>query len=146
MIIDPLRYVESFAEAGADILTVHHETVKDTVQAVEIIRSLGVKAGVSISPETPAAVLRDVVNIADLILIMTVHPGFAGQTFIEECCSKIAEVKAMAKGRDIIIQVDGGINPNTARIAKAYGANCLVAGSAVFGSKDYASAILGIRR
>jgi ribulose-phosphate 3-epimerase len=77
---------------------------------------------------------------------MTVHPGFAGQKFIEGCCSKIAEVKAMAKDRDIIIQVDGGINSNTARIAKAHGANCLVAGSSIFGSKDYALAILGIRR
>lgn len=146
MIVDPMRYAESFIKAGADILTVHYETVKDAVKAVEIIKSFGVKAGVSISPETSAAVLRDVVNVADLILIMTVHPGFSGQKFMEECCSKISEVKAMAKGRDIIIQVDGGINPDTAKIAKAHGANCLVAGSAVFGSKDYAAAILNIRR
>lgn len=145
MIMDPLRYVPSFCKAGADILTVHYETIRSVEDAVSGIHGHGVQAGIAISPDTPAEVLKDAVRLADMILVMTVHPGFGGQKFMAECLKKVTEVRAMAQGRTLRVQVDGGVNAQTARDAVAAGADCLVAGSAIFKAGDWTAAIASIR-
>jgi len=145
MIKDPDKYVEAFAKAGSDIITFHVEACKDPKSLVKKIKSYGIKAGVSIKPKTGVDVLNDVIDDADLILVMTVEPGFGGQSFIKEMLPKIKDIKSRYKG---YIEVDGGINRDTAGLALEAGANVLVAGSAVFGKGDYKDAIneLRIRR
>jgi ribulose-phosphate 3-epimerase len=129
-------FIEAFAEAGSDIITVHAEAGPHLDRTLQLIRSLGKKAGVSLNPSTPEGVLEYVLDKLDLILVMTVNPGFGGQAFIPEMAGKIARIKDMVGGRDIHIQVDGGISEKTAGIVTAAGADVLVAGSAVYRNND----------
>ena len=138
-------YLESFAKAGADVITVHAEAGPHLDRSLQAIRAMGKKAGVSLNPSTPASVLRHVLDRLDLILVMTVNPGFGGQAFIPAMLEKIMDVREMVRGRDIDIQVDGGITAaNAADVVRA-GANVLVAVSAVFKGDDYGANIRAIR-
>ena len=138
-------YLEAFAKAGADIITVHAEAGPHLDRTLQVIRTLGKRAGVALNPSTPASVLKHVLDRLDLILVMTVNPGFGGQAFIPAMLEKISEVREMVRGRNIDIGVDGGITAaNAADVARA-GANVLVAGSAVFTGSDYPANIRAIR-
>jgi ribulose-phosphate 3-epimerase len=143
--VDP--YVEAFAQAGADIITVHPEAGPHVHRTLQLIRSLGKKAGVVLNPGTPVDALDNLMDLADLILIMSVNPGFGGQSFIESQLKKLeaAAEKIAKSGRDIFLEVDGGITPETAKRATAAGANVLVAGTAVFKGGDYAANIAALR-
>ncbi len=146
LMIDPVDpYVEAFADAGSDIITVHAEAGKHLDRTLQYIKSLGVKAGVSLNPATPPDVVSYVLDKVDLILVMSVNPGFGGQTFIESQLDKISSLKEMVGSRAIEIEVDGGVNPETAKQCIAAGADVLVAGSAVFGSDDYTGNISALR-
>jgi ribulose-phosphate 3-epimerase len=146
LMISPVdRYLEAFAKAGADIITVHAEAGAHLDRSLQTIRALGKRAGVSLNPATPAHVLKHVLDRLDLVLVMTVNPGFGGQSFIPAMLGKIAEVREMVRGRNIDIEVDGGIGrANAPEVARA-GANVLVAGSAIFRSGDYGAEIRAIR-
>jgi ribulose-phosphate 3-epimerase len=143
--VDP--YIEAFAQAGADIITVHPEAGPHVHRTLQLIRSLGKKAGVVLNPGTPVDALDNLMDLADLILIMSVNPGFGGQSFIESQLKKLeaAAEKIAKSGRDILLEVDGGITPETAKRAIAAGANVLVAGTAVFKGGDYAANIAALR-
>lgn len=141
-------YLTAFAEAGADIITVHAEAGPHLDRSLQAIRALGKKAGVSLNPSTPESVIAYVLDRLDLILLMTVNPGFGGQAFIPAIVEKVKRVKALVGDRPIDIEIDGGVTPETAPLVAAAGANVLVAGSAVFkgGSRDaYAKNIASIR-
>ncbi len=138
-------YLEQFAKAGADIITVHAEAGPHLDRSLQTVRALGKKAGVSLNPATPASVVAHVLDRVDLILVMTVNPGFGGQSFIKAMLPKISEIRDMVRGRAIDIEVDGGITPETAPLVVKAGANALVAGSAVFKGQDYAANIRAIR-
>ena len=142
--VDP--YIEAFAKAGSDVITVHAEAGPHLDRSLQLIRGLGKKAGVSLNPSTPESVLAYVLDRLDLILIMTVNPGFGGQTFIPAMTEKIARVRAMIGNRPINIEVDGGVNPETAALCAKAGADVLVAGNAVFSGGRYAENIAAIRR
>ena len=131
-------YIEAFAKAGADLITVHAEAGPHLHRSLMAIRALGKKAGVSLNPATPASAIGHVLDLLDLVLVMTVNPGFGGQGFIASQTQKIAEIASMTEGRDILIEVDGGIAPETAPLVAEAGAGVLVAGSAIFshGSAD----------
>lgn len=143
MIRDPIRYVEDFADAGADNIIVHAETDGDIVGALERIAELGKSPGISINPDTPVSILEDYLGLVDQILVMTVQPGFGGQKFRENGPEKIASARRMvdASGRRIVISVDGGINRETGRMCVEAGADVLVAGSHLFKQEDMASEI-----
>ena len=149
LMIEPADpYIEAFAEAGADIITVHAEAGAHLDRSLQAIKALGKKAGVSLNPGTPEDAIAYVLHHLDLILLMTVNPGFGGQSFIPAVVDKIRRVKAMAGSRPIDIEVDGGIGPETAALVAGAGANVLVAGSAVFkgGTREtYAANIAAIR-
>ncbi len=134
MITEPIRYIKQFASGGADYITVHYEACKDLKATLDAIKNEGVKVGLSISPDTPASVVAPYVNDCDMILVMSVYPGFGGQKFIQGSVDKIREISSyIAKsGKDIRLEVDGGINLDTAKSVKDAGADTLVAGSAVF--------------
>lgn len=134
MITEPIRYVEAFAKAGADILTIHYEACEDVRASLEKIRECGMKTGLSISPDTPVEVLREFFGEVDMFLIMTVHPGFGGQKLIPETLDKVRELRGMLneRGLETDIQVDGGIYASNIKDALDAGANVIVAGSAVF--------------
>ena len=136
MIEAPERYLEQFAQAGADIITVHIESCPDIHQTVQEVKGLGLKAGVSVNPETPINVLEDVLPELDLVLVMTVNPGFGGQAFIPDMLDKIAHLRTEldSRGLSAELEVDGGINAEVAPKVVAAGARVLVAGSAVFNS------------
>jgi ribulose-phosphate 3-epimerase len=138
-------FLEAFAKAGADLITVHAEAGPHLDRSLQAIRALGKRAGVSICPATPESAIEHVLEKLDLILVMTVNPGFGGQRFIPAMCEKIRRVKAMVGGRPIDIEVDGGINAETTPKVLAAGANVLVAGSAIFGQADYAKAMKALR-
>lgn len=140
MIENPEKYVEAFVKAGADILTFHYEAVQDVKSIVRLIKSYGIKAGMSIKPNTPPDVVEPYLNDLDLILVMTVEPGFGGQKFMQDCADKISYIKEKAS-KDIIIQVDGGINDVTGKICVENGANSLVAGNYIYKSSDISNAI-----
>jgi ribulose-phosphate 3-epimerase len=147
MIENPDRYIPDFAAAGADIIVVHAEASVHLHRSIQLIKSLGKKAGVSLNPATPLNVLEYVLADLDLVLLMTVNPGFGGQSFIEECLPKIQSLRAMLdkRGLEAELEVDGGVKvDNIARIAHA-GADVFVAGSAVFGSSDYAATIKALK-
>lgn len=148
MIEKPERYISDFAKAGADVITVHLEACTHLHRVIYQIKETGAKAGVSINPHTPLNGLEYVLQDIDLILIMSVNPGFGGQSFIPNIVPKIAKLKQMMEegGHRFDIEVDGGINAKTAPEVVRAGANVLVAGSAVFGQKDAAAAIAGIRQ
>ena len=150
LMIEPADpFLKDFADAGADIITVHEEACKHLDRSLQVIRDLGKKAGVSLNPHTSERVLEYVLDRLDMILLMTVNPGFGGQAFIPSVVDKVARVKEMIGDRDIDIQVDGGVDPKTAPLVAAAGANSLVAGSAVFkgGTEDaYRTNIQAIRQ
>jgi ribulose-phosphate 3-epimerase len=141
--VDP--YLEAFAAAGVDRVTVHAEASPHLDRTLQAIGALGMKAGVALNPGTPESMVAYVLDRVDLVLVMTVNPGFAGQSFIGAMVEKVARVKAMIGGRPILIQVDGGITAETAPAVVRAGARALVAGSAVFGRGEYAAAISAIR-
>ena len=147
MIVEPERYVESFARAGADLITVHIEASPHLHRTVQQIRSLGKKASVSLNPHTALDGLTTVLPDLAMVLLMTVNPGFGGQRFIEAVVPKIRDLRAEIDKRhlDVDIEVDGGITPETACVAVQAGANVLVAGAAVFGTPDYRQAISDLR-
>ncbi len=148
MITEPDRYLKDFADAGADILTVHWEACPHLHRSVQRIHGLGLPAGVSINPATPVWLLKDILPDVEMVLIMSVNPGFGGQSFIEQSLEKISELRAMADDRgltDLRIEVDGGVTRDTAPQVLAAGADILVSGSAVFRSGDYAGYISSLR-
>lgn len=138
MIIDPDRYIEAFKKAGADILTVHYEACTHLHRTVQNIKQNGMKAGVSLNPHTPVSVLEDIIGDLDLVLLMSVNPGFGGQSFIENTYNKVEKLKNLIteKNANTIIEIDGGVNLETGKKLIDAGANALVAGSFVFGSSD----------
>ncbi|MGB8313164.1 MAG: ribulose-phosphate 3-epimerase [Aestuariivirga sp.] len=138
-------YLEQFAKAGADIITVHAEAGPHLDRSLQTIRALGKRAGVSLNPATPLSWIAHVLDRVDLVLIMTVNPGFGGQAFIKAMLPKISEVRSMIEGRAIDIEVDGGITVETAPLVVKAGANVLVAGSAIFKGADYAASIRALR-
>ena len=148
MIAEPDRYIDSFAKAGADIIVVHAEATNHLHRTVQLIKSLGKRAGVSLNPATPLQVLDYVLEDLDLVLLMTVNPGFGGQSFIEGCIPKIQALRAIMdrRGSEAELEVDGGVKTdNIARIAHA-GADVFVAGSAVFNSPDYGATISELKK
>ncbi|MEM9219963.1 MAG: ribulose-phosphate 3-epimerase [Cyanobacteria bacterium P01_F01_bin.150] len=147
MIVEPEKYVEAFAKAGSDVISVHAEACPHLHRNLSQIRELGKKAGVVLNPSTPLSVIEYTLELCDLVLIMSVNPGFGGQSFIPEVVPKIRKLRQMCdeRGLDPWIEVDGGLKVhNTWRVLEA-GANAIVAGSAVFKADDYAEAISGIR-
>lgn len=147
MIENPSRYIDEFVEAGADIITIHYEAEKHIDRAIDYIKSKGVKAGVSLNPGTPSIVLKDIIEKLDLVLIMSVNPGFGGQKFIPYSINKIKEVKEMSLNvnKDLLIEVDGGVDRNNSKAIIEAGANVLVAGSAIFGDGKLKENIEAIR-
>ncbi|AGX03810.1 MULTISPECIES: ribulose-phosphate 3-epimerase [Bacillus] len=147
MIENPDQYIEAFAKAGADYITVHAEASRHLHRTIHLIKSYGVKAGVVLNPATPAEALKHIIQDIDMVLLMTVNPGFGGQKFISSVLPKIRQVKEMAaeQGLDLEIEVDGGVNEETAKLCIEAGANVLVAGSAVYNQKDRAKAIAALR-
>lgn len=147
MISEPLRYVGDFADAGADIITFHLESDGDAHETIARIRSHGRRAGISIKPKTPALAVFPYLPLVDMVLVMTVEPGFGGQSFMTDQMSKLAAVRDEARrlGLAVDLQVDGGIDNTTAPIAARNGANVLVAGSALYGRPDYAAAVRELR-
>jgi ribulose-phosphate 3-epimerase len=138
MIVQPENYIEAFAQAGADIITVHQEATPHIHRALQMIKNAGVKAGVVINPGTPLSMIEHVLDLADQVLIMTVNPGFGGQSFIDSALDKIAQLKEWkaTKGYTYDIEVDGGIVPETAQRCKEAGANVFVAGSYIYSSES----------
>ena len=147
MIDNPDKYVEPFANAGADILTFHYEAIFSSQNILDLIKkihSFGIKCGISIKPKTSPEVLIPYLDIVDMVLVMTVEPGFGGQKFMSDCAEKIKFIKQMASEK-LIIQVDGGINEKTGKICKEFGANSLVAGSYIYKSSDIKKAIQSLK-
>lgn len=138
MIVEPEKYIERFAEAGSQLITVHYEAVADPRAALEMIRACGVKAGISIKPGTPVSVLADTMDVTDLVLIMSVEPGFGGQSFIEGSWDKVRELRRMIDtgGYDTLIEIDGGVSASNAGALFEAGCDALVAGSAVFSAPN----------
>jgi ribulose-phosphate 3-epimerase len=148
MIEEPDRYIEAFAKSGADMISVHQEACPHLHRTVHLIKEQGVKAGVVINPATPVSMIEPILPDVDLVLLMTVNPGFGGQTFIKSVLNKIAQVRELldAQGLSHVeVEVDGGINAKTAADVTASGATVLVAGSAIFGAEDRREALLAIR-
>ena len=148
MIVHPEKYVERFARAGADIITVHWEACQDNLKEVlELIKSTGVKCGAVINPDTPVEKIKDVIPLCDMVLVMSVFPGFGGQKFIPTALDKLREIRAIidASGKDIDLEVDGGITAENVRDAVEAGANVIVAGSAVFKAPDRAAMIAKLK-
>ncbi|MED3655455.1 ribulose-phosphate 3-epimerase [Heyndrickxia sporothermodurans] len=147
MIENPDQYIEAFAKAGADIITVHVEACKHLHRTLQLIHSFGVKAGVVINPATPVETIQHVLEDIEMVLLMTVNPGFGGQSFIHSVIPKIEQMKEMVntKGLAIEIEVDGGVNRDTAKLCYDAGANVLVAGSAIFQQNDRTAAINEIK-
>lgn len=142
LMIDPAQvYLEEYAAAGADIITVHAEADKHLDRSLQVIKGLGKKCGVSLNPSTPESALEYVIDQLDLILVMSVNPGFGGQSFLESQLAKISKIKAMLGGRPCDLMVDGGVNSGTIKSVVDAGANAVVAGSAVFKGDDYKATI-----
>ncbi len=151
MLSQPEKYIDAFAKAGADLITVHYEAAESRNAALEManrIHAHGIKAGISIKPKTPAEVLSGVLKEFELVLVMSVEPGFGGQSYMDEVTPKIGELSRMAKleNPDIEIEVDGGIGTENIGVPVAAGANVLVAGSSVFGAEDPRTAVAELRR
>lgn len=148
MIEEPDRYIPAFAKAGADIISVHAEACPHLHRTIQLIKEQGVKAGVVLNPHTPVQQIEHVIKDLDLVLLMTVNPGFGGQSFISSVVPKIRQVKELADQNglsDLLIEVDGGVNKETAAQCTEAGANLLVAGSAIYNEKDRKKAIADIR-
>lgn len=148
MIVSPEKYVKKFAEAGADFVTVHYEACKENLANVlKLIKSCGVKCGLVINPDTPVEKIVNEIPLCDMVLVMSVFPGFGGQSFISDVLVKVSEIRDIIDKNhyNCLIEIDGGINPRTALAAKKVGCDVLVAGSSVFGAKDAAKAISDLR-
>ena len=147
MICEPKKYVKRYAEAGADMITVHLEACEDVKETIDAIHATGKLAGISIKPNTPSQAVYPYLNDVDMVLVMTVEPGYGGQTLIPECLDKVRDIRQEAQklGKTLLIEVDGGINAQTARDAILAGADVLVAGSYVFGATDRRAAIESLR-
>ncbi|MGM0897581.1 MAG: ribulose-phosphate 3-epimerase [Bacillota bacterium] len=148
MIENPDRYIEDFAKAGADYITVHVEACPHLHRTIQLIRSFGVKPGVVLNPHTPIETIQHVLEDIDLVLFMTVNPGFGGQKFIHSVVPKVAQLAALVKekGLPVDIQIDGGINEETIVLCAEAGANVFVAGSAIFGKEDRGQALQAIKK
>ncbi|ESU33090.1 ribulose-phosphate 3-epimerase [Bacillus sp. 17376] len=147
MIENPDQYIEAFAKAGADYITVHAEASRHLHRTIQLIKSTGVKAGVVLNPATPVECLKHIIEDVDMVLLMSVNPGFGGQKFISSVLPKIRQVKELADALNpkLEIEVDGGVNEETAKLCIEAGANVLVAGSAVFNKEDRKAAIASLR-
>ena len=149
MVAEPAKWVPAFKEAGADIVTIHVEADRHAHRTLSLIRSLGMKAGVALNPQTPPSAVEYLLEGCDLVLVMTVNPGFGGQKFIPEAAKKLAVIREMlvSKGLEdrVELEVDGGVNVETAKLCREYGANVLVAGNAVYSSPDPMEAIRLLR-
>jgi ribulose-phosphate 3-epimerase len=147
MIVDADKHIDAFRDAGADRITVHQEACPHLQRTVARIREIGAKPGVAINPATPAATLTEIISDVDLVLVMTVNPGFGGQRFLSSTLKKMREIRSMIKTsrRDIRLEVDGGIDPSTTPLVVAAGADTLVAGTSVFRKPDIARAIADLR-
>ena len=147
MIIDPVRYVDDFVKAGADNITIHHEACSNQIETLQYIKSKGVKAAISIKPKTDPHVLETYIPYIDMILIMSVEPGFGGQSFIPSAIesTRVAYELVKRSGREIDIEVDGGLSAKNVDLVTSVGANVIVAGSAVFGAPDMKAAVADIR-
>lgn len=147
MIVEPERYVEAFARAGANVVSVHAEVSPHLHRTLQAIRAAGARPAVALNPSTPLSALDYVLDDCEMVLVMTVNPGFGGQAYIDACTEKVRRLRAMAdaRGKVLDIEVDGGIKPETAGPVAAAGANVFVAGTAVFGAPDYRRAIGAIR-
>ncbi len=147
MIVEPELYADRFIDAGADILTFHYEACKDSAALLDAIRARGVKAAISIKPKTAAEEIFPLLDKCDMVLVMTVEPGYGGQSFMPDMLPKVKAIReeATRRGLDLDIQVDGGINPETAKLCREAGANVLVAGSSVFKAADRKAAIDALR-
>lgn len=147
MVENPEKYIEDFKKAGADQIVVHAEATKHLHRCIQQIKAGNMKAGVALNPATPLAAVEEILPYVDMVLLMTVNPGFGGQSFIETMVPKVRRLAEMIKERDLAIdiQVDGGINDKTAKLVTAAGANILVAGSYVYGAEDVAQAIASLR-
>ncbi len=148
MIENPGKYVEQFAKAGADLITIHAEACDDILSTINKVKDLGCKVGVSINPETSLDVIKEIIQNVDLVLIMSVHPGFGGQSFIEDVLPKIKKTRDIISkiDKEIHLEVDGGINDKTAKTAIEYGADVLVAGNFVFTNASYKDAIQSLKQ
>ena len=148
MIVEPERYVEAFARAGADVVSVHAEVSPHLHRTLQAIRAAGAKPAVALNPSTPLSAVEWVLDDCEMVLLMSVNPGFGGQRFIESCTEKVRRLRELADARrlKLDIEVDGGIKADTAGRVAAAGANVFVAGTAVFGAKDYRQAIAAIRQ
>lgn len=144
MISDPEQYVEAFAQAGADHITIHMEATQAPLALIDKIHSLGCTAGVCINPETPAEAIKPVIGQIEMVLVMTVRPGFGGQKFMPDAAAKVVQIRQMV-GPDCRIEVDGGIDPTTTATVVHNGADTLVAGNAIFGQQDRFAAIKAIQ-
>jgi len=147
MIVNPDQYVEEFAKAGADVLTIHFEACTHLHRTIQLIKSHGMKAGVALNPHTPVSVLQDVIADLDLVLVMSVNPGFGGQKFIENAVNKVKQSKELisSSGSSALIQVDGGVNLDTGKRLIGAGADVLVAGSFVFNSENPTNTIVELK-
>ena len=147
MIVNPDQYIEAFAELGSALLTVHYEACDHLHRTLQKIKSCGMKAGVALNPHTPISVLESIIKDVDVVCIMSVNPGFGGQSFIEETYTKVEELKAMItkKGSNALIEIDGGVTNKNAKQLIDAGANVLVAGSYVFGADDPIKTIEGLK-
>ncbi|WP_334125185.1 ribulose-phosphate 3-epimerase [Empedobacter brevis] len=148
MIVEPDRYISTFKQVGADILTVHYEACTHLHRTIQAIKAEGMKAGVALNPHTPVSVLEDVISDVDLVLIMSVNPGFGGQKFIENTYNKVAKLKQMIHeaGANVIIEIDGGVGVQNASKLVEAGADALVAGSAVFNAENPTEYIAELRK
>lgn len=144
MISNPEKYAERFAAAGSDHITFHVETVADPVAFVKFLRGLGVTIGVTLNPKTPVEAIEKVATLCDMVLVMTVQPGFGGQAFMDDAAQKCIRLREVV-GPDVRIEVDGGIDPTTVGIVKRYGADTFVAGNAIFGKPNRAAAITALQ-
>ena len=148
MIVNPEKYVERFAKAGADYITVHYEACKDNLEEVlTLIKSTGVKCGAVINPDTPVEKIADVLPLCDMVLVMSVFPGFGGQKFIPECLDKLRALRGLIDGlgKEILLEIDGGVHAGNVEEIKAAGADVIVAGSAVFNAENRAEMIAKLK-
>lgn len=148
MIVEPWKYTKQFVEAGSHYVTVHYEACKERLsQTLTEIRSYGAKCGLVINPNTPVDLIRNEIELCDMVLVMSVYPGFGGQTFISEVLDKVKEIRSIINNlnKNILLEIDGGVTFNNSKIIKKAGANVLVAGSTVFNAKDRAVAIENLR-
>ncbi len=145
MISDPGQYIEAFAQAGANHITIHMEATHNPLELIDMIHGLGCTAGVCIKPETPAQVIESVAQVVEMVLVMTVRPGFGGQSFMPDAAAKVVQVRQIV-GPQCRIEVDGGIDPATTPMVVEYGADTLVAGNAIFGQQDRFAAIAAIQQ